>query len=94
MQQLALLVVPGSTSYRSMLEAQLDTAAYRLDFATDLETTFARTQVTSPDLILLDADLEEPHWHDYQARLQADERTARIPLIVLMRAEQLTSTLR
>ncbi len=77
-----ILIVEDVALNRELL-VQLLGDDYRLVLAADGEAALERAAEAKPDLILMDLSL--PHMDGWEAtrRLKADERLARIPVIVI-----------
>src|SRR3989344_7835213 len=66
-----------------MLKITLEMAGYEVDVAADGQEALERIEVRVPDLILL--DIKMPNLNGWQVceRLKADEKTRKIPIIMV-----------
>ena len=78
-----LLLVEDNEMNRDMLSRRLARRGYTVTVAVDGLTGVSAAQSTLPDLVLMDIGLPDIDGLEATRRLKADERTRRIPIVVL-----------
>ena len=78
-----VLIVEDEPSVVDLLKFLLEKDGYTIAVAFDGEEALKQVTAASPDLILLDIMLPKIDGYTVQKQLQADEKTANIPTIVL-----------
>ena len=78
-----LLLVEDNEMNRDMLSRRLARRGYTVTVAVDGLTGVSAAQSTLPDLVLMDIGLPDIDGLVATRRLKADERTRRIPIVVL-----------
>jgi DNA-binding response OmpR family regulator len=78
-----ILIVEDNEMNRDMLSRRLARRGYAVSCAMDGQTGLRMAQSEVPDLILMDVTLPDVDGLEITRRLKADERTCRVPIIVL-----------
>ncbi len=78
-----ILVVDDDLTLREMYEERLKYDNYVVISASDGEEAIQKAQAELPDLIMLDVMMPKMNGIDVMGSLRQDERTSRIPIIVL-----------
>ncbi|OGR85963.1 MAG: hypothetical protein A3A86_05570 [Elusimicrobia bacterium RIFCSPLOWO2_01_FULL_60_11] len=78
-----VLVADDEIHIRTLLKITLEMAGYEVDVAADGQEALERIEERIPDLILL--DIKMPNLNGWQVceRLKADEKTRKIPIIMV-----------
>lgn len=83
MSNKTILIVEDEPAVVDLLKFLLEKDGYTTTVAYDGEEALKQVTATRPDLILLDIMLPKLDGYSMQKQLQADEKTANIPTIVL-----------
>jgi CheY-like chemotaxis protein len=81
-----ILLVDDQPDHVEMYHFALEQAGFTVDDAENGTTAIAHARATTPDVIVLDIRLPDMSGWDVCNVLKADERTARIPIIILTAA--------
>jgi DNA-binding response OmpR family regulator len=78
-----ILIVEDNEMNRDMLSRRLARRGYSVSIAVDGQTGLRMASTEPPDLILMDVTLPDVDGLEITRRLKANERTSRVPIIVL-----------
>jgi two-component system cell cycle response regulator DivK len=78
-----ILIVEDNEMNRDMLSRRLTRRGYGVSVAIDGQTGLSMARDMVPDLILMDVTLPDVDGLELTRRLKADDRTRRVPIIVL-----------
>ncbi len=78
-----ILVADDEANIRRMLRQELSEAGYRVIEAADGAEALAQARQEQPDLIVLDVMMPGVSGFDVTSALKADERTQKIPIVIL-----------
>jgi DNA-binding response OmpR family regulator len=78
-----ILAIDDSLTIRKLLEMALGRAGYALELASNGQEGIQRALRNPPELVLLDYVLPDMKGLDVATRLWGDERTARVPVVVM-----------
>ncbi|RMF34025.1 MAG: hybrid sensor histidine kinase/response regulator, partial [Chloroflexi bacterium] len=78
-----ILVADDEANIRRMLRQELSEAGYRVIEAADGAEALAQARQQQPDLIVLDVMMPGVSGFDVTSALKADERTQKIPIVIL-----------
>jgi CheY-like chemotaxis protein len=81
--EVRVLLVEDDVSVAEMYKLKLELDGYKVNVASDGESALEMARAAPPDLIFLDIRLPKLDGFEVLEALRADERTSRIPVVIL-----------